>query len=162
MSDNPETPTSQPPATPEGDTTALPQWARDAISRGNNEAAKYRTEKKAVEEQHTAALAQLQALSGEKDSAEAARVAAEKELLKFRVAVSTGVPGDKAGEFAALLQGDDETSLKEHASKLLGLFGAPGSSTPPATDPTQGLGDDGTAGLSTGAAFFASRLRGSV
>jgi len=118
----------------------LPTWVRERMTKANNEAAKYRTELRKKTEEHTAALEQINALTGEKDALTDRSSAAEKELLKLRVAVKSGVPGESADEFAALLQGDTEEDIAEHAKKVISLFGA--SNQPPAaTDRSQGRGD---------------------
>lgn len=152
MPDNPDETTQ-----PAGD---CPQWARDAITKANNEAAKYRTELRAKTDEHTQALAQIEALTAEKNTLTSQVSDAEKALLKYTVAVGSGVPGDKAADFAALLQGNDQTELRAHADSLLGLFGAPGANQQSATDPSQGQGGDSTAGLSEGGALLAKALRG--
>lgn len=133
--------------------------ARELVSRANNEAAGYRTERNDFREKHTAALAQLDSLSGEKTAAEERATAAEKALLKYRVAVGSGMDPTGADTFAALLQGSDENELKAHATQLLGVFGKPSQNQQNATDPSQGHGD-GESGLSEGAAFLSRSLRG--
>ena len=61
--------------------TDAPEWARNAITKANNEAAKYRTDLRAKTDEHTTALAQIESLTGAKTAAEARAEAAEKELL---------------------------------------------------------------------------------
>lgn len=138
----------------------LPPEARELVSKANNEAATFRTQLRAKTEEHTAALDQISSLSGEKDAATERAIAAEKELLKFRIAVESGVPGAQAAQFAARLQGDDEDALKGDAANLLGLFTQSSQVQQNATDPTQGHGEGEGAGLSAGAAFLSKALRG--
>lgn len=157
MSDNPDS--GQTPPEPAGNHSELPQWARDAISRANNEAAKFRTELRSKTEEHTAALAKIDELSGAKTAEAEKATAAEKELLKFRVAATSGVPLENIDKFVARLQGDDEATLKKDAEELLSTFGGP-QKKPSYSDPSQGHGDGNGAGLSPGAAFIASRLMG--
>ena len=136
-----------------------PEWARTAITKANNEAAKYRTDLRAKTEEHTAALAQLEVISGEKAAADERAANAEKELLKYKTAVAANVPGEQADQFAGLLQGNNADELKAHAEQLLAMFGAPGKRVP-ATDKSQGQGSESTPGLSEGAAFLVNALQG--
>jgi peptidoglycan hydrolase CwlO-like protein len=115
-----------------------PQWARDAITKGNNEAAKYRTDLRTKTEEHTAALTEIAGLKDSLTTAQASESAAKAELLKLSVALAAGIPGDKAAAFAARLQGATEEELKADAESLKGVF--PTEVTPSATDPSQGRG----------------------
>jgi hypothetical protein len=92
---------------------SLPKWARDRLTKANNEAARYRTGLRDAEvklagaktpEQFVAAVAELREGN--------ARL--ERELLVERVARKAELPE----ELAALLQGDTEDALKAHAAKL--------------------------------------------
>lgn len=103
---------------------SLPKWARDRLSKANNEAARYRTGLRDAEaklagaktpEQFEAAVAELR--DGN------ARL--ERELLVERVARKAELPQ----ELAELLQGDTEDELKAHADKLR-KFAAPATQTP--------------------------------
>src|SRR5690606_59352 len=91
-------------------------------------------------EEHTAAPEQINALTGEYHALTDRSCAAESELLKLRVEVKSGVTGESADKFAALLQGDTEEDIDEDSKKVISLFGA--SNQPPAaTDRSQGRGD---------------------
>lgn len=137
------TPTPTEPApNPGGNTNDLPQWARDAISKGNNEAATFRTQLREKTNELTAALDNFATLAGEKDSAVERATVAETALLKLNVALNAGIPGDKAAVFAARLQGTTEDELKADADALKGAFGT--EVIPSATDPSQGRGADPT------------------
>jgi hypothetical protein len=108
----------------------LPDWARKQISEANAEAAKYRTERNNIEAETKAALsadfdAQFKTLSDEKSAITAERDSATSQLTKLKVALAAGVPGETAVEFAALLQGKDETEMTAHAAKLKEMFGSP-------------------------------------
>ena len=151
-----ETGTDQ-PVTQTGD---APEWARNAITKANNEAAKYRTDLRAKTEEHTAVLAQVDTLSAEKAEALERASNAEKELLKYKTTVAANVPGEQAGQFAGLLQGNTAEELKAHADQLLAMFGPPNKRVP-ATDPSQGQGN-GEPTLSEGAAFLANALQGKL
>lgn len=115
-----------------------PQWARDAITKGNNEAAKYRTDLRAKTDEHTAALTEITTLRDQLAAATAEKDKAGIELLKLSVALAAGIPGEKAAGFAARLQGTTEDELKADAESLKGVF--PTEVSPSATDPSQGRG----------------------
>lgn len=117
----------------------VPNDARELITKANNQAARYRTEKNQAVEAHTTALNQIQELTDKYDAAEKQRVEAMESLVKLNVALSAGVPGDRAAEFAARLVGNGEDELKADAEKLLSTFTFGGKAR--ATDPSQGQGD---------------------
>lgn len=122
------------------DTSTLPQWARDKISELNNEDGAKRIKIRELTDAHTAAMAQVTALTAEKDGLADGKTKAETDLLKLSVALAAGIPGDKAAVFAARLNGATEAELKADAETLVGAFGT--QVTPPATDPSQGRGAD--------------------
>lgn len=139
--------------------TDAPEWARNAISKANNEAADFRVKLRAKTEEHTTALSQIESLTGEKSAAEARAEAAEKELLKYQIAADAKVPGDILADFTHRLQGATADELKADAEQLLSFYGTSGKRVP-ATDRSQGQGSDSTPGLSEGAAFLANALQG--
>lgn len=142
-----------------GNTADLPQWAREAISRANNEAATYRTQLRTKTEEHTAALGQIQVLTDAKTAAEAATASQALDALKLRTALTVGVPGDKAADFAELLKGDTEADIKAHAEKAFGLLNLTPAQQKTAVDPSQGLGAAGQILEDTPANAFAAQLR---
>jgi len=122
----------------------LPDWAREAITKANNEAAKYRNEKK---DAVAAAKAEVvneyeQKVNGFQEKVqelEAAVSSRDLELVKLRTAIDAGVPNDAITKFASLLQGEDEAAIKSHADEVKELF----KIKPPtdrAVDPSQGSG----------------------
>lgn len=126
----------------------LPQWARDQITKANNEAAKYRTEKnEAVEaakarvaEEFNGKFAELEAQLNEAKQGESS---ARLEVLKLKAAINAGIASDKAVQFADLLKGENEEELVSHAEQLKGLFTTAEKPEPTkdrATDPSQGQG----------------------
>lgn len=115
-----------------------PQWARDAITRGNNEAARYRTDLRAKTDELTAALIEIEGLKASLATVQTSEAAAKSELLKLSVALAAGIPGEKAAGFAARLQGTTEEELRADAQALMGVF--PTEVIPDATDPSQGRG----------------------
>lgn len=136
----PDDPT--PTVIPAGNTADLPQWARDAITKANNEAATFRTQLRAKTDEHTTVLGQAATVAEEKATAVASASAAQSELMKLQIALAAGIPGDKAAAFAARLQGTTEAELKADAEVAKGLYN-PGAApaNPPATDPSQGRGN---------------------
>lgn len=127
----------------------LPQWARDQITKANDQAAKYRVEKNdaveaakaEVEKDYTARIEELQAKFNESQEA----VNSERhEVDKLKAAIEAGIANDKVLDFADLLKGDNPEELKSHADKLKSLFTTDNehkSEKQDATDPTQGQGN---------------------
>ena len=119
-----------------------PDWARKAISDANSEAAKYRVERNALKQQLDEVLGEKTQLTDTLAEAEKARDAANMELLRLRVALDAGIPGDRARTVAERLQGTTEDELKADASKLVQEFGL-NKKNDRATDPSQGRGQSG-------------------
>lgn len=153
MSDDQTTPTNSAKGTEQGaDNPAdqittveqLPQWAREAITSANNEAARHRHAKKdAVETARSEVKAEYEtklAEAAEKVTDLQDTVSArELELVKLRTAIDAGVPNEAISKFASLLQGTDEDEVKSHAEEVKELF----KIKPPADKPvdySQGQG----------------------
>lgn len=142
-----ETPEVEAP-TPETQVTdELPQWAREKLTKANNEAATYRVRAKDAEEKARQEITsefegKLSALSDEKSAIEAELSAARIDSMKLRAALAAGIPGESAVEFAELLKGDNEEDLAAHAEKVKGLMGA---QRPKVSDRSQGLGGSNSA-----------------
>lgn len=126
----------------------LPQWARDEITKANNQAAKYRTEKndaveaakKEVSDSFSEKISELEAqIEQEKGEAGSART----EVDRIKAALGVGIEQSKVLSFAELLKGDTPDELASHAEELKGLFTTEDSqkSTRKATDPSQGTGN---------------------
>lgn len=129
-----------------------PEWARKEIKDANEEAARRRVENRTLSEQLTTVTGQVQTLTEQKVSAEDRASTAEANYLKLNVALSAGVPGEQAAEFASLLQGSTEQELKDHAEKIR-KFGGPQGRLP--YDFSQGLGGDDNTPLTPEAEFAA-------
>lgn len=133
----------------------IPEWVRDKLTKANNEAAKYRTKAKDAAQQaqfeaEEKFSAQISTLTDEKAAIAAELENARLEFTKFRAALSVGIPGESASEFADLLKGSTEEEILSHAEKVKELFGV--SAKPArATDPTQGLDGGNVTGQSAGA-----------
>ena len=153
-----ETPVVETPAAT--NPAELPDWARKEISNANGEAAKYRTERNNIEAETTAKLTadfdnRFKLVSDEKSAITAERDSATSELTKLKVALAAGIPGETAAEFAALIQGNDETEMTAHATKLKEMFGSPNKSR--AIDPSHGAGANNTS--LSGADQFAALIQ---
>lgn len=157
MSDDGTAPTPSAPANT--GSTEAPEWIVKELSGVRSEAAARRVEAREASDKLGEAQTQLQALTTEKEEAATKASTAEQNLLKLKVAIQAGVPGDQAADFAELLQGSTEDELKVYAGKLRS-FG--GSNQPPrATDPSAGHGA-GTpvSDLSPGGQFIKNALKG--
>lgn len=125
----------------------LPEWAREKLTKANNEAAKYRTEKNEAVE---AAKAEVTASFTSKIEELEAQIAEAKnegdksrhEVDRLKVTIESGIAADKALSFADLLKGNNEDELRSHAEELKKLFTTveEPKSTASATDPSQGQG----------------------
>lgn len=123
----PQTPEGDPQGLGEGGVRAL-QAERTARAEAERQLRELTTAHQTAQTQLTQYEQQTQALTGERD-------AALHESLRYRVALTEGVPAP----LAARLQGADEAALIADAASLRGLIGpsAPVSSIPRA-DPSQG------------------------
>lgn len=144
----------------------LPTWARESLTKANKEAAAKRVENKElkaqlaeVSEQIAKYESQIKTLMDEKAELAAKVEAGSLELLKLRVTLAAGIPGEHAAEFAGRLKGSTEEELKADAEKIAELFKA--ASKTPAVDPSQGYGD-GNSANQTPADLFAQSLRAMV
>lgn len=150
MSDaTPEAPIADPAATPESAPEAqatqsvedLPQWARDAITKANREAASYRTKVKELEPQ-AALAAQLEEASKSEaqrlqEAAEASRrdaEAAKADALRYRLAAKHGIPEE---DFDLLGSGTEEQI--EARAQRIASYRAATATPPPAGRTTERL-----------------------
>ncbi|MBM4592062.1 hypothetical protein GS454_01380 [Rhodococcus hoagii] len=124
---------------------SLPEWARAAITKANNDAARYRTEKNdavnaakaLLEPEYEAKLTGAQEAHEETKSQLAAKTV---ELLKLTTALDLEIPSKSAVKFAALLSGTTEDEIRSHAEEAKALFGGVSTSDRP-TDRSQGSGN---------------------
>lgn len=137
----------------------LPDWAQTLIRDLRAESANRRVELTNRTTELTTASTTLAALGTEKDTFKAQADKAAADLLRLNVALTAGIPGDKAGVFAARLQGSTEDELKADAEALKGAFGS-GSTPPPATDLSQG--QSGTTSTGTPEGDMALFLKGAL
>lgn len=120
------------------DQSQLPDWAREKLTKANNEAAGYRVKAREASELLTTLQTQVQTLTDEKTAALDTQGSVQLELLKLQTALSVGVPGEQAADFAELLRGDTADEIKAAAEKAKSLLGT--GRKPSATDPSQGQG----------------------
>ncbi|MCW2898483.1 MAG: hypothetical protein JWO67_748 [Streptosporangiaceae bacterium] len=129
----PEAPQQQPEPQ---DTSALPEWARQSLTKANQEAARYRTQVnelkpmadqfRALEEaSKTEAQRLAEANEAFKRDAENARA----EAVRYKAAATHGIPAD---HFDLLGSGTEE-EITARAQKLSALLAA--QTAPPATPP---------------------------
>lgn len=117
----------------------LPEWARNKLTAANNEAAGYRIKARDTGAELDTVKGTVQSLTGERDTAKAEAAVHELELMKLRTALSVGVPGEQAADFAELLKGNTPDEIQASAEKAKALIGS-GNRRPSATDPSQGRG----------------------
>ncbi len=143
----------------EQDMQALPQWARDAITTANDQAARNRIKAREAAETARAEVTaefegRMSALTADKDDIALELGDARLDLSRLRIALDAGIPGESATEFAALLRGSNEDELREHADKVKAMFGVISPQPDRPVDHSQGLGRDDVA-VSPGDAFGA-------
>lgn len=127
-------------AQPEQQIDSLPQWARDAISKANREAASYRTqvaELKPKAEQFTrleeASKSEAQRLAEAASQARSDAEQARAEAVRYRVAATHGITADHFD----LLGSGTEDEIVARAAKLSTLLAAQAAAqTTPATAPS--------------------------
>lgn len=131
----PDTDSNSPDQTAEN---TLPVWAQKKLSDANTEAARFRVAKNDALAANKALTDQITALTNEKATLQEQLSTSGADVLKFKAAISAGVPGDHLEQFSALLQGSTPDELTAHAEALKSMFGMTPASVP-AQDPSQGL-----------------------
>lgn len=126
-----------PAAAPDQNQAELPQWARDAITKANREAAAYRTQVadlkpqadqfKALEE---ASKTEAQRLADAAATAQREAETARADATRYKVAATYGI----GAEHFDLLGSGDEATVTERAQKIAALV-AQTAPPPPATPP---------------------------
>jgi len=142
---------------PAGNPNDLPEWAREAISRANSEAAERRIQIRELERQLADVNEKLAAAVDAKSAAEKTAGDSTTELMRLRIALDAGVPGERVRSIAARLKGSTEEELKADAEALVNEFGL---NSPPATaqravDPSQARSGSSSPVPSTPNAEFA-------
>lgn len=134
----PETPTVEQAPSPED----LPQWARDAITKANKEAASYRTQVAELKPQadqfralEEASKTEAQRLADATAAAQRDAETARADATRYKVAATFGISAD---HFDLLGTGSEEeiTARAEKISSLLAAQAAATATTPPVAAPT--------------------------
>lgn len=129
-----EPPAPTPPA-PDPKVDELPEWARQALQKANNEAAGYRTKLRDAEAKLANAKS-VEEFEAARTELTEANKKLERELLVERV--GRNLPDD----LRALLRGDTEAELKAHAEVLAKYVNAAPPNLGGGLDPND-QGDDG-------------------
>lgn len=113
----------------------LPQWARDAITKANKEAASYRTqvgELKPLADQfrqlEEASKTEAQRLAEQAANAQRDAEQARADATRYKVAATYGIGADHFD----LLGSGDEATVAARAEKIAGLLAAQATAQPPA------------------------------
>lgn len=138
----------------------IPDWARQQISKANQEAANYRVQLREATEARQKLEEQVSSLSTVKSELESQYSSKSTDFDKLATAVQTLFPDKpEVFTFAKTLQGANEDELRTHATELRSMFGI--SSAPsPAVDRSQGIG--GQPSQSDPASEFAKLLNSSI
>jgi hypothetical protein len=137
---------AEPTESTEQNQNDLPQWARDAITKANKEAANYRTQVaelkpkaeqfKALEE---ASKSEAQRLAEAAEAAKRDAETARAEAIRYKAAATHGISAD---HFDLLGSGSEE-EITARAEKIASLVAAQAAATqtvtPPATRPVEQL-----------------------
>lgn len=142
------------------DVDDAPKWARDAITRANNEAAERRVQLRELEKKYEALNNQLAEAIDAKTAAERAVEEKNRELLKLRIALDAGVPGERVRSIAERLKGETEDELKADAAALIKEFGLDKAQAQRLVDPTQARGGKAAPVPNTPQAEFAQMWAG--
>lgn len=135
-------PTAAPEATPpaaEQNTADLPPWAREALTKANREAAKYRTQLQEIKPRadqfdalEQASKTEAQRLAEAAETAKRDAEQARAEAVRYKVAATHGITADHFD----LLGAGSEDEITERAEKLSALLKAQAALTATTTTPT--------------------------
>lgn len=145
MSDDTATNTETEAPAQEAAPKAPETFSLEYVQELRNQAAKYRTEKKAAADSAKAEVAkEFETLIAERDSAVATVREeldnANLELLKLKAVLAEGVSSAHALDVASLVQGHDAESVSASVARVKSLIGASPEKARP-VDPTQGSGN---------------------
>lgn len=147
----PTTPETSAPAAPEAaatppeqqDPNTLPQWARDAITKANREAANYRTQVNELKPRadqfsqlEEASKSEAQRLAEAAETARRDADTARAEAIRYKAAATHGIPAD---HFDLLGSGTEEeiSARAEKLAQLLAASAAPQQQPPASAPPTR-------------------------
>ena len=141
MSD--ETPTAETEAPSQEDAPKPESFSLEYVQELRNQAAKYRTEKKAaadnakaevIKEYEGRLTEKEQSFGGLREELETTNL----ELQKLRAVLAEGIASEDALDVASLVQGTDETSISDSVKRVKSLIGKAPKARP--IDPSQGSG----------------------
>lgn len=142
MSDNEEVTQTEAPKpsalAPREPSQDLPDWAREQISKANEEAATFRVRLRAEEKTRKSLEDSVASLSAEKSEATSDFALVKADLDKLKTAIQAEIPHDSIFTFAKTLQGSTPDELSAHATELKSMFGA--NAPVRAVDRSQGRG----------------------
>jgi hypothetical protein len=128
------------PVQPEQRVDDLPQWARDAITKANREAASYRTqvaELKPKADQFSqleeASKSEMQRIQEAQAAAETRAAEAAAEAVRYKAAATHGIPAD----YFDLLGSGAEEEVSARAEKISALLAAKAAQQTPAKPPAR-------------------------
>lgn len=128
--------------TPTEDVNTLPQWARDAISKANREAAAARIQVNELKPKADQFAALEEASKSETQRLQEAAATAQREVetakadaIRYKAAATHGIPAD----YHDLLTGSTEEEVAVKAEKISALLKAQTAITPPATRTVENL-----------------------
>lgn len=131
-----------PPEPKTDDVDSLPEWARKSLTAANQEAAKYRTQLREVQDKLKDAKTPEEVDAITRELSEKA-TKAELDAARERAGRKFGLPDAVVGR----LTGDDEAAILADAESLAPLFGKQQASPPPPTpsggrEPKRGTADE--------------------
>lgn len=137
----------------------LPQWAKEEIKSLREEAARRRVQHREATEALTKLQEELVSLKDSTQTLESQKQQFESELLKYKVAIDSGIPGESVADFTELLTGNTAEEIQAQAEKLQKHWAKPQEDSTPAVDHAQGYG---AGGAGTPEADFAAWLKGQL
>jgi chromosome segregation ATPase len=143
MSDNEEGTTTEAPkpaapAPKAQSQSELPEWAREQISKANEEAATYRVRLREEQKARKSLEDSIASLSSEKSEATSDFALVKADLDKLKTAIQAEIPHENLFTFAKTLQGSTPDELSAHAAELKSMFGT--KAPVRAVDRSQGKG----------------------
>lgn len=115
----------------------LPEWAREKLTKANNEAANYRVKAREAKEE---ADREAEAKYADKiQSLEDTKAQADLVSNKYQIAIESKVPVEQIDDFVGALNGSNEAELRDSAKKVQSLMATKPQADEPVDD-SQGQG----------------------
>src|SRR5690606_5826271 len=112
----------------------LAQWAKDETKSLREEAARRRVQHREPTEAVTKLQEELVSLKDSTQTLESQKQQFESELLKYKVAIDSGIPGESVADFTELLTGNTAEEIQAQAEKLQKHWAKPQEDSTPAVD----------------------------